>query len=368
MIHFSDRERMYVFLAPAAVTNSMASIAEAPPPMTMTFLPLASCSVACQLIFSHVSPEHMLPTFAIQLTGVVDVAPELVLALDCSILGLATSANGGNHAIKATVALIVDNPTVLGILVDLFDPRVELSLLLEPVRLPQLLDRLHYLFPVGIALAPLDGGEEAVHDGMDLQSRRVVHFGPDASHGIFPAGFEQRDIEAMTDTVCCRRDSSQAGADDGDTGTAELRGRGWRGGREYEGEEALKQSVEEVDGVVEQVLQEHLRASLLSILAHDDDNDDDDGGAALLPPRCCCGGCCSNDEGIEVREDNLMYTRMGRYHPEEQCLPHLPLPVVRTNGMNGMGMCVYVNLHAACTYLRYMLIVGWTFVLSLCTK
>lgn len=43
MIHFSDRERMDVWDEPVWAAHSRASMADAPPPMMATFLPLAVC-------------------------------------------------------------------------------------------------------------------------------------------------------------------------------------------------------------------------------------------------------------------------------------------------------------------------------------
>lgn len=57
MIHLSERERMEICEAPLAMPNSRASMAEAPPPMMASFLPLASTLFLFSFLVSLRSKE-----------------------------------------------------------------------------------------------------------------------------------------------------------------------------------------------------------------------------------------------------------------------------------------------------------------------
>lgn len=90
-------------------------------------------------------------------------------------LGVATRANGSDDAFEASPGRIVDDPPAELVLVHLVDLDVELGLVLEAVALPELLDLADNLLAVGVAALPPDGRVEAVHQGMDLETGRVVH-------------------------------------------------------------------------------------------------------------------------------------------------------------------------------------------------
>ena len=118
----------------------------------------------------------------VKLGRVVDWALELLLARDVRCLGITASSNRGDHAVVAALRRVVDDPAALLVLVDFLDARVEASLVLQAVALPQGLDLVDDLLAVGIAFGPLDGGVESIHQAVNLEAAGVVDFGPDAAN------------------------------------------------------------------------------------------------------------------------------------------------------------------------------------------
>ncbi len=100
---------------------------------------------------------------------------------------------------------------------------------------PKLLHLTNDLLPIGISACPVYGGKETVHDAVDLQTTRVVDFGPYSAECFTVAGLEDCDLEAMADAVRCGGDAGDACADDGDSGSAEVGMGWWRIGRELGG-------------------------------------------------------------------------------------------------------------------------------------
>lgn len=69
---------------------------------------------------------------------------------------------------------VIDDPSALLILVDAVDLVVELGALVELVKSPEVADLPDDLLLVRVALLPIDGGMEAVHERMDLEARGFV--------------------------------------------------------------------------------------------------------------------------------------------------------------------------------------------------
>lgn len=111
----------------------------------------------------------------VELGGVDDFTFELVRAVKVDHLWLATSANGRDETLVATVGGVVDDPSALLVLIHLVDPEVERRVLVELVQLPQLLNLLDNLRLVRVALLPVDGGVEPVHERMDLKTGGAIH-------------------------------------------------------------------------------------------------------------------------------------------------------------------------------------------------
>lgn len=189
---------------------------------------------------------------AVELRGVDYGAFELLLAGDVGGFGVAAGSDGGDYAVEAAVGWVVDNPAALIVLIYLFHLCIECCLLVEMVLLPHLGDLVDNLLAVGVAAAPVDGGEEAVHERVDLEARGVVDLGPDAAESFAGAGFEEVDVEAMADTVGCGRDAGQTCSDDCNLRSAQCSAGSGGIRREEEGDEVLDPLVDEVDGVVDE--------------------------------------------------------------------------------------------------------------------
>lgn len=145
-------------------------------------------------------------------------------------LDLATRANGGDEAVEATIRRTIDDPPAVAVLRDTPDLGVELGLLVEPVALPELANLLDDLLPVGIATLPLHGRVEAIHEGMNLQTRRLIHPTPNTAYLLLPTLLKYDNIKAVPDAVRRSCHAGDSRAYDGDLRSVSGAGRGGRVG------------------------------------------------------------------------------------------------------------------------------------------
>ena len=111
---------------------------------------------------------------AVQVRGMVYFAAEDVLVGEVGEFGGAAGADGGDDAVEAAMGGVVDEPAVLAVFVDGGDAGVEFGAGLQRVLFPELGDLRDDLLAVGVAGAPVQRGEESVHDAVDLEAAGVV--------------------------------------------------------------------------------------------------------------------------------------------------------------------------------------------------
>jgi hypothetical protein len=90
-------------------------------------------------------------------------------------LRITTCSNRSDDAIETAIGSIVNDPASMVVLVNLFNPGLELSPCIESVLLPQLPDLTKNLLSVRIPSCPMHRRVESEHGGMDLQARCGVH-------------------------------------------------------------------------------------------------------------------------------------------------------------------------------------------------
>lgn len=88
---------------------------------------------------------------------------------------ITTGPNGRYNSFETAIGWVIDDPASLPVLRDRRDTCIELCALLQTVALPQLRDLGNNLLAVGVTLAPFDRWVEAVHNGVYLKSRGIVH-------------------------------------------------------------------------------------------------------------------------------------------------------------------------------------------------
>lgn len=105
-----------------------------------------------------------------KLARVIDVALKLFHAWELGHLGFTTGTDSGDDAFEVAIGRVVDDPSALLILVDLFHGCVELGACFKSVFLPKLLYLAQDLLSIGIPAFPLDRGVEAEHHGVNLKT------------------------------------------------------------------------------------------------------------------------------------------------------------------------------------------------------
>lgn len=88
---------------------------------------------------------------------------------------ITTAPNGRYNSFEAAIGWIIDDPASLPVLYNRRDTRIELRAFLQTVALPQLRDLGNNLLAVRVSLTPFDRWVEAVHNGVYLESRGIVH-------------------------------------------------------------------------------------------------------------------------------------------------------------------------------------------------
>lgn len=105
----------------------------------------------------------------------VNLSFKLFHAGDMRHLGVTTSSNRSNEAVKVSKGrVVVDKPAAFVILLEALDFDAKLCLFIQVVGFPDLFDLLDDLLAIGIAALPFDGGMEAVHEGVNLEARCVI--------------------------------------------------------------------------------------------------------------------------------------------------------------------------------------------------
>ena len=150
----------------------------------------------------------VLRRFPIELRTMPDFSLEVLLTRQRGHLGIAACANSSDHAVKASVLWVVDDPAPVLILIHLLEFGLELSLLLQTIFLPQLLDLADNLLAIRIPICPVHGRVEAIHHTVNLQARGIVGFAPDAADTLRRCGSRshgQRSARQMRRRLCQRR-------------------------------------------------------------------------------------------------------------------------------------------------------------------
>jgi hypothetical protein len=157
--------------------------------------------------------------FAIELGRMVDFAFEVLLTRNVWHLGSSAGAYSSEYTIEAAIGRVIDDPTVLFVLVDLLYLGVESGLVFELVSVPKISDLLDDLRLLGVPSIPVDGRVEAVHKTVDLKTRCRVDIGPNSSDMVRTLRFEEDNVEAMTDTMTSSRNACKTGSYNSDLGT-----------------------------------------------------------------------------------------------------------------------------------------------------
>lgn len=90
-------------------------------------------------------------------------------------LRLSAGPDRRDDSLEPPVGGIVDDPSAILVLVYLIDLCVELGLRVQTVVLPEMSDLTDDLLAVRISTLPLHGWVEAIHERVNLETRRVVH-------------------------------------------------------------------------------------------------------------------------------------------------------------------------------------------------